>query len=101
MCNTDNKNNVIRKRIGRNRTLKSGKLQKTRSKIKLQVLGNIDCGHHQTKNGERKKSFKCYLVLQQEKSHQNDKHMNSPCCKILWTIPKKTQESYSDKYRKG
>ena len=70
--------------------MKSGKKQTA-------VLGNIGSWHHQTSRDEGKinkkrvsqtneKDSQNQALLQ--KSHQRDKHLGSPPCKILGTIPK-------------
>ena len=70
---------------------------------KLQVLGNIGSGYNQTSGEERKKKKEKKRVpqtnektsgnqTQQQKSHQRDKHADSPTCKILGTILKIDEE---------
>ena len=73
---------------------KSGKNQNAQRKGNLHVLGNIGSGHYQTSRNERKNKKRLSQsnektsqnqTLQQE-SHQKDKQLGSPHCKILRTI---------------
>ena len=80
----------------RNRTAKSGKNQNAWRKEKLQVFGNIRSKHHQTSGNDRKNNKSVPQTDEktsqnqtlQQKSHQRDKHLGYPTCKILRTILK-------------
>ena len=83
-----NKNN------GRNRTTKLRKNPNVRRKGKLQVFWNIGSGHNQTSRNGRKNKKRVSQTNENtspnqtlhRESHQNSKHLDSPSCKILWTI---------------
>ena len=68
--------------------------EKIRMNRKPKVLGNIGSGHHQTSEDKRKNEYLRRMkktfrnqTLQQE-SHQRDKYLGYPNCKILGTILK-------------
>ena len=66
-----------------------------RRKGKLQVLGNIGGGYHQTNKYERRNNKRVQQEKDEktpqnqtllQKSHQEDKHLGSPVSKILKII---------------
>ena len=84
---------------GRNASVESRNNRDPWIERKLQILGNIRSGRHQKKGNERKirkgylrRTRKLLKTQLPQKSHQRNKYLGCPSCKILGTILKMNEE---------